>query len=156
MIKIDHLSKKYNDNVVLNDISLEIKQGDVVGIIGPSGTGKSTLLRCAILKQQSSRAFSSSGSTPGSAAHMHRTRRAGLQCRQRCNRENATARRWRQDASPVRSCRMQTVRVRSAYSGSKCGRLREVQAGSRTVLQSSGKHRSSGKSPRSGLTETFL
>ena len=46
MIKIDHLSKKYNNNVVLDDISLEIKQGDVVGIIGPSGTGKSTLLRC--------------------------------------------------------------------------------------------------------------
>ncbi|WP_461881223.1 amino acid ABC transporter ATP-binding protein [Fusicatenibacter sp.] len=46
MIKIDQLSKKYNDNVVLNNISLEIKQGDVVGIIGPSGTGKSTLLRC--------------------------------------------------------------------------------------------------------------
>ena len=46
MIKIDHLSKKYNDNVVLDDISLEIRQGDVVGIIGPSGTGKSTLLRC--------------------------------------------------------------------------------------------------------------
>ena len=45
MIKIDHLSKKYNDNVVLDDISLEIKQGDVVGIIGPSGTGKSTLLK---------------------------------------------------------------------------------------------------------------
>ena len=34
MIKIDHLSKKYNDNVVLDDISLEIRQGDVVGIIG--------------------------------------------------------------------------------------------------------------------------
>lgn len=31
---------------MLNNISLEIKQGDVVGIIGPSGTGKSTLLRC--------------------------------------------------------------------------------------------------------------
>ena len=46
MIKIDHLSKKYNDNVVLDDISLEIRKGDVVGIIGPSGTGKSTLLRC--------------------------------------------------------------------------------------------------------------
>lgn len=46
MIKIEHLSKKFNDNVVLDDINLEIKKGDVVGIIGPSGTGKSTLLRC--------------------------------------------------------------------------------------------------------------
>ena len=33
MIKIDHLSKKFNDNVVLDDISLDIKKGDVVGII---------------------------------------------------------------------------------------------------------------------------
>ena len=46
MIKIEQLSKKYNDNVVLDDINLEINKGDVVGIIGPSGTGKSTLLRC--------------------------------------------------------------------------------------------------------------
>lgn len=46
MIKIEHLSKKFNDNVVLEDINLEINQGDVIGIIGPSGTGKSTLLRC--------------------------------------------------------------------------------------------------------------
>ncbi len=46
MLKIEHLSKKYNDNVVLEDINLEINEGDVVGIIGPSGTGKSTLLRC--------------------------------------------------------------------------------------------------------------
>lgn len=46
MIKIKGLSKKYHDNVVLDDVSLEIKEGDVIGIIGPSGTGKSTLLRC--------------------------------------------------------------------------------------------------------------
>lgn len=46
MVKIEHLSKKYNDNIVLDDINLEIREGDVVGIIGPSGTGKSTLLRC--------------------------------------------------------------------------------------------------------------
>ncbi len=46
MIKINHLSKKFHDNVVLDDITIHINQGDVVGIIGPSGTGKSTLLRC--------------------------------------------------------------------------------------------------------------
>ncbi|WP_432648848.1 amino acid ABC transporter ATP-binding protein [Methylomarinum roseum] len=46
MIKVEHLSKKFGDLVVLKDITTEIKTGEVVSIIGPSGTGKSTLLRC--------------------------------------------------------------------------------------------------------------
>ncbi|WP_026522258.1 amino acid ABC transporter ATP-binding protein [Butyrivibrio sp. VCB2001] len=46
MIQIDGLSKRYHDNIVLEDVSLNINEGDVIGIIGPSGTGKSTLLRC--------------------------------------------------------------------------------------------------------------
>ncbi|HEY8157069.1 MAG TPA: amino acid ABC transporter ATP-binding protein [Methylobacter sp.] len=46
MIKIEYLSKKFGDLVVLKDISTEIKTGEVVTIIGPSGTGKSTFLRC--------------------------------------------------------------------------------------------------------------
>lgn len=46
MIKIKNLYKKFNDLTVLNGINLEIKKGEVIAIIGPSGTGKSTLLRC--------------------------------------------------------------------------------------------------------------
>lgn len=46
MIEIKNLSKKFKDNVVLDDVNLEIEKGEVVAIIGPSGTGKSTLLRC--------------------------------------------------------------------------------------------------------------
>ena len=46
IIKVEHLSKKFGDNVVLKDINYEIKQGEVVVIIGPSGSGKSTFLRC--------------------------------------------------------------------------------------------------------------
>ena len=57
MIKIEHLSKKYGDLVVLKDITTEIKKGTVVSIIGPSGTGKSTLLRCLNLLE-----YPSSGS----------------------------------------------------------------------------------------------
>lgn len=45
-IKVTHLKKVYHDTPVLNDINLEIRQGEVVCIIGPSGSGKSTLLRC--------------------------------------------------------------------------------------------------------------
>jgi ABC-type polar amino acid transport system ATPase subunit len=47
MIKIQGLSKRFQKNQVLDGIDLEINKGDVIGIIGPSGTGKSTLLRCA-------------------------------------------------------------------------------------------------------------
>ena len=54
MIKVEHLSKKYGDLVVLKDISTEIKKGEVISIIGPSGTGKSTFLRCLNLLDQPS------------------------------------------------------------------------------------------------------
>ncbi len=46
MIKIEHLSKTYDDLTVLKDITIDIKKGEVISIIGPSGTGKSTFLRC--------------------------------------------------------------------------------------------------------------
>lgn len=46
MIKLSGLTKAFDGNVVLNNIDLEIKKGEIVVVIGPSGTGKSTLLRC--------------------------------------------------------------------------------------------------------------
>lgn len=45
-IEVRELSKKFGENVVLDNVNLDINKGDVVAIIGPSGTGKSTLLRC--------------------------------------------------------------------------------------------------------------
>ena len=46
ILKINNLSKKFGDNIVLKDISTNVTKGEVVVIIGPSGSGKSTLLRC--------------------------------------------------------------------------------------------------------------
>lgn len=46
MISVKHLTKKFGDVTVLKDINLEIKEKEVVCIIGPSGSGKSTILRC--------------------------------------------------------------------------------------------------------------
>ncbi len=46
MIEIKNLCKTYNDLPVLKGINLNIKKGEVIVIIGPSGTGKSTFLRC--------------------------------------------------------------------------------------------------------------
>ncbi|MEI6206098.1 MAG: ATP-binding cassette domain-containing protein [Desulfuromonadales bacterium] len=46
MISVQHLSKKFGDHTVLSDITLEIRKGEVISVIGHSGTGKSTFLRC--------------------------------------------------------------------------------------------------------------
>lgn len=46
MIDIEGLHKHYGETHVLNDISLNISEGDIFGIVGHSGAGKSTLLRC--------------------------------------------------------------------------------------------------------------
>ena len=47
LLKIEHLYKEFEKNeAILKDINLDVYKSDVVSIIGPSGTGKSTLLRC--------------------------------------------------------------------------------------------------------------
>lgn len=46
LLKVTHLHKEFGPNVVLKDINLSVKKGEVVVIIGPSGCGKSTFFRC--------------------------------------------------------------------------------------------------------------
>ena len=46
MLKIEGLKKSYGKNEVLKGISTEVKEKEVIAIIGPSGSGKSTFLRC--------------------------------------------------------------------------------------------------------------
>jgi len=49
ILSLEHVEKSFGSNMVLKDISVEVKEGEVVSIIGSSGGGKSTLLRCATL-----------------------------------------------------------------------------------------------------------
>ena len=46
MIELIHLEKRYENAVPLRDVNAVINDGDVISVIGPSGTGKSTLIRC--------------------------------------------------------------------------------------------------------------
>lgn len=46
ILKLNHVTKSYDQTVIFSDFSLEVQKGEVVVILGPSGCGKSTLLRC--------------------------------------------------------------------------------------------------------------
>ena len=46
MIEIKHLRKEYPNAIPLKDVNVTIHDGDIISVIGPSGTGKSTLIRC--------------------------------------------------------------------------------------------------------------
>ena len=52
MIQIQHLRKEYPASTPLKDVNTVIQDGDVISVIGPSGTGKSTLLRCINLLEE--------------------------------------------------------------------------------------------------------
>ncbi len=52
VVSLAHARKSFGDNEVLKDISLTVSKGDVLAVIGPSGGGKSTLLRCLTLLER--------------------------------------------------------------------------------------------------------
>lgn len=52
LIKVEHLKKSYENVTPIKDISCEINEGEVVSVIGPSGTGKSTFIRCLNLLER--------------------------------------------------------------------------------------------------------
>ena len=52
VLELRHLEKKFGKNTVLRDINLSVKKGEVISVIGSSGSGKSTMLRCINLLEE--------------------------------------------------------------------------------------------------------
>ena len=52
ILRLEHLGKSFGDHVVLRDINLSVNKGEVISIIGSSGSGKSTMLRCINLLEE--------------------------------------------------------------------------------------------------------
>ena len=52
VITLNHLEKNFGNNAVLRDINLSVSRGEVISVIGSSGSGKSTMLRCINLLER--------------------------------------------------------------------------------------------------------
>ncbi len=63
ILTIRNLHKRFNNNIVLDGIDLDVNKGDIIGIVGPSGTGKSTLLRSINLLEKPEQGEISVGDT---------------------------------------------------------------------------------------------
>ncbi len=46
LVKVSHMTKKFGDLLVLNDISFDVKRGEFLCVVGPTGCGKTTFLNC--------------------------------------------------------------------------------------------------------------
>ena len=48
VVKIDNLVKRYSELIALDHFSLEIKEGEIFGLLGPNGSGKTTTISCLL------------------------------------------------------------------------------------------------------------
>ena len=86
MITIQNLSKRYGNNTVLKDISIQLEAGKIYGLVGANGCGKTTLMRCICgFSHPTTGYVVVNGCLIGNKAALKRSeeRRVGKECRSR-------------------------------------------------------------------------
>lgn len=83
VVSLEHARKSFGGTPVLRDISLSVAPGEVVAVIGPSGGGKSTLLRCLTLLERLDDGNLSYGDLPVATAGTYGEKNLLAQARQR-------------------------------------------------------------------------
>lgn len=115
IIKVEHLSKEFGQKGsgvhALNDVSLSIEKGDIYGIIGMSGAGKSTFVRCLNLLER-----------PTSWKCIHRRKRPRIALRARASRG---AHEYRYDFSAFQSADAKKRDRQRLFSARDCRRQEE-------------------------------
>ena len=48
ILEVQQLTKKYKNLKAINDLSFEVKEGEILGLLGPNGSGKSTTINCLL------------------------------------------------------------------------------------------------------------
>ena len=48
MINVEHLTKQYKEVLAVDDLSFQVDEGEIVGLLGPNGSGKSTTINCML------------------------------------------------------------------------------------------------------------
>ena len=61
VVSIDNLVKRYGENVAVDHFSLKIEEGEILGLLGPNGSGKTTTINCLLSLLSFDKGISKSG-----------------------------------------------------------------------------------------------
>ena len=119
MIHIENLVKRYGDLIALDHLNLDIKEGEIFGLLGPNGSGKSTAIGCmlALLKYDKAK-----NTVTKTGEHLHAFdtvkctgwNNVSQNCSDDCHHENNDIRMWHFKAFFLFHCKLKSSSIISA------------------------------------------